>query len=1085
VLNINMLNLKISTLAIITFSFFLVSWSGLALATQYPLKLNTDNRHLEDQLGQPFLINGDTPWSLIVGLTKTEADFYLEDRRSRGFNSVIVNLIEHAFGGPANREGNLPFNPVNDFTQPNELYFQHADWVINKAAEKGILVILTPAYLGYNCGSEGWCSEVKATSLANLRGYGNYLGNRYKDYDNVIWMHGGDVAAGDFGALDHVNAIADGIREIDPGKLFTAHGVRWSSAINDYNEPWLEINNTYSDCNSSALNTRRDFQHSPVIPFFYAEGRYEGESSTDGRCLRSQAYWSVLGGSTGHFFGNNPIWLFATGWEAALDLPGSHSMTYFGDLFATRPWSLLVPDYDEAIVGGNRGNITTNDYVMAARASDGSVIMAYLPKSSTVTVNMATVAGSAADAWWYDPENGNSQYIGEFTTSGLQNFTPPDNSDWVLVIDNADLGFPTPGETGPAQCADGVDNDTDGFTDFPADPGCTDALDNDETDPMQCADGIDNDTDGLTDFPADPGCTDALDNDETDPMQCADGIDNDTDGLTDFPADPGCTDALDNDETDPPQCADGIDNDTDGLTDFPADPGCTDALDNDETDPPQCADGVDNDTDGLTDFPADPGCTDALDNDETDPMQCADGIDNDTDGLTDFPADPGCTDALDNDETDPPPAAQCADGLDNDTDGLTDFPADPGCTDALDNDETDPPPAAQCADGLDNDTDGLTDFPADPGCTDALDNDETDPPPAAQCADGLDNDTDGLTDFPADPGCTDALDNDETDLPQCADGIDNDTDGLTDFPADPGCTNALDNDETDPPPAAHCADGVDNDTDGLTDFPADPGCTDALDNDETDLPQCADGVDNDTDGLTDFPADPGCVNASDNDETDPPPAAQCADGVDNDTDGLTDFPADPGCVNASDNDETDPPPAAQCADGVDNDTDGFTDFPADPGCVNASDNDETDPPPAAQCADGVDNDTDGLTDFPADPGCVNASDNDETDPPPVVQCADGVDNDSDTFIDFPDDPGCTDVLDNDESNDSDSPARCNKKDALNDPECSDDSGDNNNEPPSGNISKLGISSLDSFSLLLLLCVFVASRRVAGVTRFIF
>ncbi len=70
----------------------------------------------------------------------------------------------------------------------------------------------------------------------------------------------------------------------------------------------------------------------------------------------------------------------------------------------------------------------------------------------------------------------------------------------------------------------------------------------------QCSDGIDNDGDGLTDFPADPGCTDANDDDETDPPadpQCSDGIDNDGDGLTDYPDDPGCTDANDDDETDP------------------------------------------------------------------------------------------------------------------------------------------------------------------------------------------------------------------------------------------------------------------------------------------------------------------------------------------------------------------------------------------------------------------------------------------------------------------------------------------------------------------------------------------------------
>ncbi|MBU1036912.1 hypothetical protein KKF32_02665, partial [Patescibacteria group bacterium] len=66
----------------------------------------------------------------------------------------------------------------------------------------------------------------------------------------------------------------------------------------------------------------------------------------------------------------------------------------------------------------------------------------------------------------------------------------------------------------------------------------------------QCADGLDNDGDGLIDYPNDPGCSSASDNDETDPSvaQCADGLDNDGDGLIDYPNDPGCSSASDNDE---------------------------------------------------------------------------------------------------------------------------------------------------------------------------------------------------------------------------------------------------------------------------------------------------------------------------------------------------------------------------------------------------------------------------------------------------------------------------------------------------------------------------------------------------------
>lgn len=150
--------------------------------------------------------------------------------------------------------------------------------------------------------------------------------------------------------------------------------------------------------------------------------------------------------------------------------------------------------------------------------------------------------------------------------------------------------------------------------------------------PAQCADQADNDADGLTDFPADPGCASPGDSDEADPAPaavCADGLDNDGDGLADFPADPGCSSTSDGDETDPPAppaCSDQADNDGDGLTDFPADPGCSAAGDTDETDPvaaPACADGLDNDGDGAVDFPADPGCANAADTDETNPVQAA------------------------------------------------------------------------------------------------------------------------------------------------------------------------------------------------------------------------------------------------------------------------------------------------------------------------------------------------------------------------------------------------------------------------------------------------------------------------------
>ncbi|HEX2880751.1 MAG TPA: hypothetical protein VHO25_14565 [Polyangiaceae bacterium] len=136
------------------------------------------------------------------------------------------------------------------------------------------------------------------------------------------------------------------------------------------------------------------------------------------------------------------------------------------------------------------------------------------------------------------------------------------------------------------------------------------------SDTTACGDDLDNDGDGLTDFPDDPGCESGYDVDETDIPECSDGVDNDNNGDTDFPDDIGCSAFTDASEDGEPACDDGADNDGDNATDFPDDPGCESATDSNESDIPSCADGIDNDDDGDADFPADIDCASSLDDSE-------------------------------------------------------------------------------------------------------------------------------------------------------------------------------------------------------------------------------------------------------------------------------------------------------------------------------------------------------------------------------------------------------------------------------------------------------------------------------------
>jgi hypothetical protein len=84
------------------------------------------------------------------------------------------------------------------------------------------------------------------------------------------------------------------------------------------------------------------------------------------------------------------------------------------------------------------------DYLAAARTADGTTIIAYLPNSRKITVVMKNISGPQAQVWWFNPRNGQAISAGKFATQGNRDFIPPDNEDWVLVLDDASKGLIPP-----------------------------------------------------------------------------------------------------------------------------------------------------------------------------------------------------------------------------------------------------------------------------------------------------------------------------------------------------------------------------------------------------------------------------------------------------------------------------------------------------------------------------------------------------------------------------------------------------------------------------------------------------------------
>lgn len=408
----------------------------------YPLKVSPNKRYFVDQQNRPVLYTADTGWHLFYKLTKREAERYLENRRQKGFNTVLVQLLTDGDYYP-NRDGEFPLTTADDLSTPNEKFFAHVDWVIRKADEKGIQLMIAPAWLG--CCKGGWREKLKVNGAEKCRQFGRYLGSRYKNYPNLMWLLGGDRKPEEY--LELVRAMALGIKETDAHHLRTVHPSPPLSALDLYpNETWLDANVTYTYSPDNLKVGRRqlhayhvsrnDYNRTPAMPFVLIESTYEGEHNSPPQQIRRQAYWSVLSGSAGQVMGNRPIYFFDAGWQEAMDKAASRDMSNLHALFTSKAWYKLVPDQTQSLVTAGYGTYSSTidpkigyDYVTASQASDGSFALAYLPAGNEIMVDLRLLGskGSKVKASWFDPISGQYTIVNgsPFPNSNSQKFSPP------------------------------------------------------------------------------------------------------------------------------------------------------------------------------------------------------------------------------------------------------------------------------------------------------------------------------------------------------------------------------------------------------------------------------------------------------------------------------------------------------------------------------------------------------------------------------------------------------------------------------------------------------------------------------------
>lgn len=443
-----------------------------ASSAAYPLKVSANGRYLVDQNDKPFLITGDNPHALIGMGSVADAESYFADRQAHGFNAVWMNLLVatpaayDSQDDASTPDGIRPFTGFigggtdaahYDLTKPNEAYFARVDEMMQAAANHGLVVFLDPIDTCCKAAPARtlWLRAMLANGIASTTAYGKYVGERYRRFNNIVWLNGDDFNTWRTPADDAaVLSVAKAIKAADPTALQTVElNIFTSSSLDDPAwAPIISFNSTYS-YSPTYIQMLHSYDQTPRMPTYLVEGHYDLERVGDPtdygtpEVLRRQGYWTMLSGGTGQLYGNAYIWPFLPGWRFYIDTVGVTQLTIWKDFFTSLPWQDLVPDQDHRAVTAGLGTfgdpqvrVSKSDYCTAARTPDGSFLVAYMPTMRTITVNMASLKAPAT-AQWFDPTNGSYAPVlgGPFANRGELQFTPPGKNregagDWVLML---------------------------------------------------------------------------------------------------------------------------------------------------------------------------------------------------------------------------------------------------------------------------------------------------------------------------------------------------------------------------------------------------------------------------------------------------------------------------------------------------------------------------------------------------------------------------------------------------------------------------------------------------------------------------
>lgn len=420
------------------------------------LRMSAGKRNIVHADGTPFLVVGDTPWSIPFRATQDQVAVYAGDRKAKGFNTALLITLQPDINarGPEARNTILGFDRAFEDLHEGQLtrlkpdYFQTMDSLVNILIDHELVPVYAPFAHGY-----GWKGETPIGTRVEVDQYVRYCKYLLARYGSLpaIWLLSLD------GHPLHTKGLKPAgmaMQKWDayqqPVGLhyspFDDYLATWakgdSSCCFHYNriyqdEVWLDFQwaQTGHDGKHLFHKVERMYDNAPTKAVMDGESTYEGmgEGKLGLGWWQGHDAWMQMmhGGTMGVVYGAACLWQWKItadepgwpewtnaplSWRDALELEGGQYVGFFSRAFEGFDFADMQRRWD---LSGNKPLL----------AKEGNFYIAYLEKGGEIKIKNVP---ADLPFRWFDPVKG--EFLKEERNGANGQFTAPDENPWVLII---------------------------------------------------------------------------------------------------------------------------------------------------------------------------------------------------------------------------------------------------------------------------------------------------------------------------------------------------------------------------------------------------------------------------------------------------------------------------------------------------------------------------------------------------------------------------------------------------------------------------------------------------------------------------